>query len=53
MSRAFVKETAESAPPPERMVDDGRGAARAAREQVRWTCESDERAEHERGAGRP
>ena len=23
MSRAFVKETAESAPPPERMVDDG------------------------------
>src|SRR5581483_10376153 len=23
MSRAFVKETAESAPPPERMIDDG------------------------------
>ena len=23
MSRAFVKETAESAPPPERMVDEG------------------------------
>src|SRR5476649_1789517 len=23
MSRAFVKETAESAPPPERMVEDG------------------------------
>lgn len=23
MSRAFIKETAESAPPPERMVDDG------------------------------
>ncbi len=59
MSRAFVKETAESAAPPERMVDDGpnlvtpegRGAARVAREQVQWTCESDERAEHKRGAG--
>jgi hypothetical protein len=59
MSRAFVKETAESAPPPERMVDEGpnlvtpegRGTARAVREQVQWTCESDERAEHERGAG--
>jgi hypothetical protein len=23
MSRAFVKETSESAPPPERMVEDG------------------------------
>src|SRR5262245_10244803 len=23
MSRAFVKETSESAPPPERMIDDG------------------------------
>jgi len=51
MSRAFVKETAESAPPPERMVDEGRGAARVACEQVQWTCESDERAEHKRGAG--
>ncbi len=51
MSRAFVKETAESAPPPERMVDEGRGTAHEVREQVQWTCESDERAEHERGAG--
>ncbi len=59
MSRAFVKETAESAPPPERMVDEGpnlvtpegRGAARIAREQVQWTCESNERAELGRGAG--
>jgi len=51
MSRAFVKETAESAPPPERMVDEGRGAVREAHEQVQWTCESDERAEHKRGAG--
>jgi hypothetical protein len=79
MSRAFVKETAESAPPPERMVDEGpnlvtpeglaqidahlarieasmksetnvllretlardlEAAAREAREQVQWTCES-------------
>jgi len=51
MSRAFVKETAESAPPPERMVDEGRGVARVAREQVQWTCENDERAELGRGAG--
>jgi hypothetical protein len=50
MSRAFVKETAESAAPPERMVDEGRGAARVAREQVQWTRESDERAELGRGA---
>ena len=51
MSRAFVKETAESAAPPERMVDEGRGVARVAREQVQWTCENDERAELERSAG--
>src|SRR3954470_13496071 len=30
MSRAFVKETAESAPPPERMVDDGPNLVTAA-----------------------
>jgi hypothetical protein len=48
MSRAFVKETAESAAPPERMVDEGWEAAHDMREQVRWICERDELG---RGAG--
>ena len=59
MSRAFTKETAESAAPPERMVDEGpnlvtpegRGTTRAARERVQWTRERSERREPKRAAG--
>jgi hypothetical protein len=34
-----------------RLLAKGRGVARKAREQVRWTCENDERRELGRAAG--
>src|SRR4029077_15267003 len=33
------------------LAENGWGAARVAREQVQWTCKSDERREHKRAAG--